>query len=402
MSSLTLKAALSCALLSAGFIASSADSSMAGDNHNSKTDLSIAEQGSFSFGGTVITGDNGDTFHGDHGYAQFQIPSKARKYPLVMWHGGGQHARTYESTPDGREGFQSLMLRKGYPVYIVDQPGRGRAGKTTTGVTIPDATPNEANLFTIFRLGVWVPPAQPDWFPGVQFSQDARAVDQYWRQVTPDTSSLGGGASGVGPGAEMSIDAMAKLFDEVGPAVLITHSASGGMGWLTAIKSENVKAVISYEPTVFVYPDDETPPEAGYAPPIAVSRADFDKLSSIPIQIIYGDNIGTELTGIFGIDLWVKSVPAAHSFAASLNANGGDAQVLELPTIGVRGNTHFPFSDLNNVKIADLLGTYLERKHLDRYPSQGGGHGHGHSHGNHGHGHHGHGHGHGHGNGHRR
>ena len=38
---------------------------------------------------------------------------------------------------------------------------------------------------------------------------------------------------------------------------------------------------------------------------------------------------------------------------------------MHLPEIGVRGNTHFPFSDLNNIQIADALSTFLSAKKLD-------------------------------------
>lgn len=326
----------------------------------------IRDQGSFAFGGTVITGADGNTFHGDHGYAQFQIPPNARNLPLVMWHGGGQMGKTWESTPDGRAGYQNIFLRRGFSTYIIDQPRRGRAGKSTMGITIPDAVPNEANLFTIFRLGIWTPPNPPMFFPGVQFPQDPDSIDQYFRQVTPDTGSPGGGATGVGLGAQIATDAVAALFDKIGPAVLITHSASGILGWQTALKSDNVKAIVSYEPTVFVFPEGEPAPPPGFAAPVPVPPADFEKLTKIPIQIVFGDNIRTELTGIFGIDLWVRSVPAAKAFVATLNAHGGDAQVVHLPDIGVFGNTHFEFSDLNNVQIADLLSAYLHEKGLDR------------------------------------
>ncbi|SVD01428.1 uncharacterized protein METZ01_LOCUS354282, partial [marine metagenome] len=149
----------------------------------------LATQGSFAFGGTVVTGDNGDTFHGDHGYVQYQIPPDARQYPLVMWHGGGQFSKTYETTPDGRDGYQNIFLRRGFSTYIIDQPGRGRAGRATTGTTVPDASFGEANLFTIFRLGVWTPPSPPQFFPGVQFPLDQASLDQYFRQITPDTGS---------------------------------------------------------------------------------------------------------------------------------------------------------------------------------------------------------------------
>lgn len=92
---------------------------------------------------------------------------------------------------------------------------------------------------------------------------------------------------------------------------------------------------------------------------------EFQKLTEIPIQIVFGDNIATELTGIFGTDLWVRSVPAAEAFVESVNAHGGDAEVLRLPDVGVRGNTHFPFSDLNNLEVAGLLFGYLAEKGLD-------------------------------------
>ena len=186
----------------------------------------LETQGSFAFGGTVVTGDDGDTYHGDHGYVQFQIPRNTRQYPLVMWHGGGQFSKTYETTPDGRDGYQNIFLRKGFATYIIDQPGRGRAGRSTVAATIPEAEPSESNLFTIFRLGIWTPPDPPMFFPGVQFPQDPDAIDQYFRQVTPDTGAPGGGVSGVGHGATVATDAVATLLDRIGPAILITHSAS--------------------------------------------------------------------------------------------------------------------------------------------------------------------------------
>ncbi|ASG46422.1 hypothetical protein CES93_23815 [Citrobacter freundii] len=35
-----------------------------------------------------------------------------------------------------------------------------------------------------------------------------------------------------------------------------------------------------------------------------------------------------------------------------------------LPEVGIKGNTHFPFSDLNNVQIADLVSKFLKEKDL--------------------------------------
>lgn len=80
--------------------------------------LKIAEQGSFAVGGTVLTDSLGRQYHGDHAYVFYQKPVNARKYPLVFAHGVGQFSKTWETTPDGREGFQNIFLRKGFSVYL--------------------------------------------------------------------------------------------------------------------------------------------------------------------------------------------------------------------------------------------------------------------------------------------
>jgi hypothetical protein len=48
-----------------------------------------------------------------------------------------------------------------------------------------------------------------------------------------------------------------------------------------------------------------------------------------------------------------------------VNRQGGDVRLVHLPEIGIRGNSHFPFSDLNNVQIADLVSQFLTEKNLD-------------------------------------
>ncbi len=103
--------------------------------------LMIQEQGSFAVGGKVITNPgtfnpkqptpDGQTLHGDHAYVFYQIPVNRRKLPLVFLHGAGQFSKTWETTPDGREGFQTIFLRRRFPVYLIDQPHRGNAGRST-------------------------------------------------------------------------------------------------------------------------------------------------------------------------------------------------------------------------------------------------------------------------------
>src|SRR4051812_38594718 len=161
------------------------------------------------------------------------------------------------------------------------------------------------------------------------------------------------------------------VFPKFGPAVMVTHSASGLPGWLTQIKSPNVKAIVAYEPVGWVFPAGEMPAPiataGGLITGTPVPLADFEKLTQVPIQVIYGDNIPSTPSVYPGLDIWRGRLAMAHAFVDAVNGHGGDAELLHLPDIGVTGNTHFPMSDLNNVKVADLMSEYLRRKGLDRH-----------------------------------
>src|SRR5438128_4400384 len=89
--------------------------------------LSIARQGYLFAGGKYSTVNDRRVMTGQL-YAEFQIPNKqTHPWPIVMIHGGSQSGTNFTGTPDGREGWAQFFLRQGYAVYVVDQPGRGRA-----------------------------------------------------------------------------------------------------------------------------------------------------------------------------------------------------------------------------------------------------------------------------------
>lgn len=350
---LSLSAALT---ISTGATAARADAS---------APLVIQAQGSFAVGGTVIRNPGtfdqfkpsaeGQSYHGDHAYVYYQVPVNARPLPLVMWHGAGQSSKTWESTPDGREGFQNLFLRRGFPVYLLDQPRRGKAGRSSVPLNVA-STPDEQIWFNQFRLGVW-----PNFFANTQFSPAPEALDQYFRQMAPNTGPYD---------AEVISDAAAALFQKIGAGVLITHSQAGGPGWLTAMKAPNVRAIVSYEPgSGFVFPKEELPAPlksaGGSLEAVGVSMAEFMKLTRIPIIVFYGDNIPEQPMANPGQDSWRIRMEMARLWRDAVNRHGGDVTVVHLPQVGIRGNTHFPFSDLNNRDIADLLSDFLKRKGLD-------------------------------------
>lgn len=349
-----------------------AQSFMACKAHNQKASLVIHEQGSFAFGGVIASSSGtfdpikqgaydpkgvnpaGQSLHGDHAYAFYQIPVNAHKYPLVFWHGHGQSAKTWETTPDGREGFQNLFLRKKYTVYLVDQPRRGRASRSTETVTIP-ATPDEQLWFGIFRLGVW-----PEFYKGVQFSKDPEALNQFFRQMVPNTGPYD---------AKVNLRALSELFKKIGKSILVTHSQSGGPGWRAVIENENIQGVISFEPGGdFVFPEGEAPQPMKFAgrtvtPPV-VPMNDFMRLTKIPIIIYYGDNIPDHPSENPGQEQWRVFLEVSKQWRDVVNRHGGDVTVVHLPEIGIHGNTHFIMSDMNNDRIAGLVAHWLVQKRL--------------------------------------
>ncbi len=272
--------------------------------------LVIQEQGSFSAGGTIITAPGtfdakkpldsaGQTYHGDHASVFYQIPENPHKYPIVMLHGAGQSSRTWESTPDGREGFQNIFLRRGFSTYIVDQ-------------MTPSTGPFDVNVIS---------------------------------------------------------DAMSAVVDKSGPAILFTHSQGGGPGWYTAMKNNKVKAIVAFEPgSGFVFPEKELPAPMPSAfdtlkgEPVPMEQ--FMALTKIPILIIYGDNIPDKPVAMPAQDSWRVRLAMARKWRDVVNKHGGDVTVTHLPEVGIKGNTHFPFADLNNVQIADLVSRFLKEKNL--------------------------------------
>lgn len=342
--------------------------------NQNKSSLVIQDQGSFAVGGTVVThpgkydpikqgaynpngnDQTGQTLHGDHAFVFYQIPENARKLPLVFTHGHGQSQKSWQTTPDGREGYQNIFLRRGFSVYLVDQPRRGLAAKGTKGTTII-ADADEQLFFQTFRFGIW-----PNFFENVSFSKDPEALNQFFRQQVPNTGPYD---------PEVNIAAYSALLNKIGDSILVTHSQGGGPGWKTAMKNKAVRAIISFEPGGdFPYPEGEKVEPLKLAGrtiqlPL-VPEADFAALTKIPIIIFYGDNIPDKPSENPAQEQWRVFLAAGRKWADFVNKRGGDVKIVHLPEIGIKGNTHFIFADTNNVEVADQISKFLHEKNLDK------------------------------------
>ncbi|MGM5629930.1 alpha/beta fold hydrolase [Apibacter raozihei] len=323
--------------------------------------LVIAKQGSFSAGGTVVTSEGifdplkpwyetqgGQTRHGDHADVFYQIPIDAKRNSMVFLHGYGQSRRSWQTTADGREGFVNIFLRNRYSTYLVDQPGRGEAGQATKPVQV-SITPDDQIWFTQFRIGLY-----PNFNEGVQFPKDKKSLDQFFRMMTPNTGKID---------EETIVDAMSAVFDKSGDAILFTHSAGGSPGWKTAIKNNHVKAIIAIEPGGFSFPEGEA--LEGNRGGKGIPMDEFMKLTKIPIIVYYGDYIPEGEALAYSQNFWRDVLATAREWAKVVNAHGGDVTVIHLPKIGIKGNTHFIMSDLNNVEIANHISSWLKKKKLD-------------------------------------
>lgn len=335
--------------------------------------LHLSTMGSFMFGGSVGKNPDGSTFHGDHGYAQYYIPEKSKNYPVILWHGIGQSGKSYETTTDGREGYQALLPRLGWSTYIIDQPRRGRAGRTQAvadnTADIPTLS-SEAGVWNAFRMGRWVAPQAAGVAPNLQEKLDGYSLDQFMRQQTPDT----GDRPDTPEFRKFMAQTMAKLLDRTGPAILVTHSNSGQFGWYSAMEApDKVKAIIAYEPGQHVFPLEDAPEKTPSSLPLVDERLahqlvpmeEFKKLTRMPIVIIFGDNISKERSSIFNEEVWRVALENSRKLVDKINQLGGNAKLIVLPELGIKGNSHAAFADLNNLEILELTNNWLKENKLD-------------------------------------
>ncbi len=323
---------------SAALLVAVATPAMAG-----KGALVLKEQGSFYAGGEIFeipTRDsNGAIDPGDisinHVYVQYQIPAKKNyAYPIIMVHGGGHTGKTYETTPDGREGWYTSFTRRGFGSYVIDDPNRGRAccepteyNQVRPGFLDPSFLPR-VNIYTkqqawqTFRFG----PAYPTPYQGLRFP--LQAIDQYapqWVFTYRDAEENDKITNGI----IAAIDAVG------GPCIVLTHSQSGPRGLEAVLaRTDKVKALISVEP-------------AGYN----ISPGDAAALIDVPLLTIFGDNLS---------GFWIPTFAGAQTSIGNVNAAGGDATLVSLPDIGILGNSHMMMMDNNNEEIADIIEDWIK------------------------------------------
>lgn len=303
--------------------------------------LVLQAQGSFYVGGsTPFRSPNSSTPNDpkfvagniavDQMYVEYQIPEQQKyKYPIVMMHGGGHTGVVFETTPDGREGWYTSFARRGFAVYVVDGPNRGRSGYDPTSRFAviqglkPPADMQPGNMYsaqsawTAFRWG-------PDYgvpYPNEQFPLDH--VDDYLKELVPSYRE------------NRENDVIATdldiLVDKIGPCILLGWSTGAGNVMMAATHGKGqVKAVVTLE---------GVPPDATRSP------VDLNDMAKIPMLVLIGDHTPPD---------------DAQAYTAKLAQLGDSAETIFLPDRGLYGNGHTMMMERDNEKIADLIEDWVQ------------------------------------------
>ncbi|MEH2359265.1 alpha/beta fold hydrolase [Nostoc sp.] len=269
-------------------------------------------------------------------FIQCYQPSKDRNsVPIVLLHGGFHTGSCFVKTPDNRQGWAVYLTEQGWETYIVDWPGHGRSG------CVPD-------------------------FPTMPYQR--------------------------------VIDATVALLQQIGPAVILTHSMSGVVGWQTAqTHPKLVKAIVGIAPG----------PPANLLPAIAKDSHEafledrpriqsreqtkkyFTNSDNFPQEVFENyfcslvpesARISNQRRNVEGQGLYISHPHVLFEIPILVitgdqdprHSREVDAETAKyfrgdfiwLPEVGLPGHGHLPMLEHGNLAIADLFINWLKSKGL--------------------------------------
>jgi hypothetical protein len=138
---------------------------------------------------------------------------------------------------------------------------------------------------------------------------------------------------------------MAALAVQLHGAVLIGHSESGFFPEEAAmINPAGIKGIVSIE----------------MACTTTLNAQQLSILSKIPILIMFGDHLD-DIPGALS-SLWPMNLATCNKFVQQVTAAGGDARMMYLPKMGIKGNSHMLMQDKNNLQLADLILDWIDER----------------------------------------
>ena len=316
--------------------------------------LVLKAQGSFFVGGEKVeqtAGELGGLGPGGHitvnqMYVHYMVPQAGDgNVPVVMVHGATLTGKSWETTPDGRMGWDEYFVRKGHPVYVPDQVGRGRSGFNQAVLNDGRAGSKQTSELPVWLRfsdeGVWpnfrfgVSAGQP--FADSQFP--VAAVDELSKQGVPDMF--------LGTTSTSTVKALSELAGQLKGAVVMGHSQSGVFPLQAALLNPTaMRGLVLVEPG---------------SCPATYSTDEIKALATVPLLVVFGDHRDNP-TGIPGLPNWQARFEMCQTLIARVKSAGGQADMLAPSDRGIRGNSHMIMQDKNNLQIADLILKWIDER----------------------------------------
>lgn len=370
--------------------------------------ISLAEHSYFYSGMEYIVVDGRTLSQGGMYIEKFVPLKQSSATPVVMMHGFGQTGANFIGTPDGRRGWLHDFLRAGYTVYVVDQPARGRSGHSLLQIQggslfVEDVKKIENYLTATGNKQLWPQAKHHTQWPGSGQMGDP-VFDQFY-------ASQVNGLSDRTRSEQLVRDACVQLLDNIGPAILLTHSQAGSIGWLIAdARPGQVKALLSVEPNgppffdvkygdrsytgqhpwyefntqQIARPYGITRAPLTFNPPLAEGEfPEFELQTTTSAPEMVTGYLQTEparqLPNLQGIPIVILIAQASyhapydHLTSAFLRQAGVDHELVYLEHHGCRGNGHMVMLEKNNHQVADFMIDWLRNTEQVRSGSLQGG-----------------------------
>ena len=291
----------------------------------------------FSPGNPPVQVNPNGAFEIEQMYVQYvRLAAPRARHPLLLMHGGGLCGVCYETTPDGRPGWQNFFLHAGHDVHVADAVERGRASWARSPEFLRGAPMfrTKAEAWELFRIG-----PEGSWQGSTGASRpysDSRfpvnAFDQSMKQSIPRWTSTDAAI-------QAAYDTLAQ---DHGPFVVIAHSQGGNFAFNMALRHpDKVRAIVALEPSGFPDP----------------ASSALHALAHIPHLFIWGDNTG-------GGETWVSIRRGLARYITALRASGVAVDEFDLPAMGIRGNSHLLMMDRNSDDIAARVQQWFESRDL--------------------------------------
>lgn len=301
-----------------------------------------------------------------------------QRYPIIFIAGGGQTGTNFLETPDGRPGWASYFLSKGYTVYLTDQPARGRSPwHPSQGEMVALTTKNiETNFTNCKEYGKWPQAKLHTQWPGTGKVGDPVFDAFYASQVQYQKDRY--------LAEETNAKSYTALMEKVGDAYVVTHSQAGAFGWrIGDARPRLVKGIVAIEPS--------GPPFAGKPPFTGAQRAwgltdheiEYEPSAGAKAELLAQATVQSKeegrtecilqaepakkLKNLSEVPVLVVTGEASYhqqydwGTVEFLRQAGVEVESADLGKEGIKGNGHMLFMEMNNLEIAERVEAWLKQ-----------------------------------------